>query len=260
MPDRLENALAGIASRKRWRASQSGSSSSSSSDMEEDGHEDDEITGSTSTSSNITVSAALSRARSTFTASSSGSSCSSSPLLPTAQDIVTYRALLFDLLLNEIPKRKKTIKGRFDKYDTARRDCISNVALPNLDYGKFPSDEDDRVLFMKWAGGDKPEGSTKAALGTFVKKYHRDPRSGKEALSLEEQRATFAAANANLDSFVTVDAPRRGAPIRYRFRRSTGAPNWDGFPGAAGFEGKTLHEVVNRNLKPTTGLFQSGLA
>jgi hypothetical protein len=77
---------------------------------------------------------------------------------------------------------------------------------------------------------------------------------------LEEQRATFAAANANLDSFVTVDAPRRGAPIRYRFRRSTGAPNWDGFPGAAGFEGKTLHEVMNRNLKPTTGLFQSGLA
>ena len=38
------------------------------------------------------------------------------------------------------------------------------TASVNLDFGKFPSDEDDRVLFMDWNGGDTPKGSTKVAL------------------------------------------------------------------------------------------------
>ena len=109
--------------------------------MEHDGCEGRSSSYSTSTSR--TVGGALTRARLTTTASSSP--------LPTAHDISTYRSMLFalfDLTINVIPKRKKTAKGRFDKYDTAQRDFISNVASPNLDFGKLPSDEDDRVLFM----------------------------------------------------------------------------------------------------------------
>ena len=198
-------------------------------------------------STSRTVGSAFTRARLTTTASSSP--------LPTAHDISTYRSLLFNLTINVIPKRKKTVKGRFDKYDTARRDFISNVALPNLDFGKFPTDEDDRVLFMDWNGGDTPKGSTKVALDAFADKYHRDPRSGKDALSLEEQRAIFAAANANLDNFVAVVSPSRGAPIRYRFQAGEG-----GFPGAGGLAGKTLRETLSRLLKPSLGTFASGLA
>ena len=51
--------------------------------------------------------------------------------------------------------------------------------MPNLDYGKFPSDKDDLVLFMEWHGGDTPKGASKAALNSFADKYHRDPRKGK---------------------------------------------------------------------------------
>jgi len=40
--------------------------------------------------------------------------------------------MLYNLLLLTIPKRKKTAKGRFDKYETARRDYISNCALPRM--------------------------------------------------------------------------------------------------------------------------------
>ena len=258
--DPLGDALAGIAV---LRASQSdgggmvaggsrgSSSSSNSSKMGQ--------SSSSSTSSTSSVGAALSRARLTFAASSTKSSSASISPLPMAQDIVTYRALLYDLLVNVIPGRKKTARGRYDKYDTARKDYASNVALPNLDYGKFPSNEDDRVLFMLWNGGDTPKGASKGALGRFADKYHRDPRKGKEALSLEEQHAIFAAASANLDSFVTVEKPCRGAPIRYRFNQSAGKDKWDGFPGAVGLEGKTLHEAMNRRLKLKKGTCATGL-
>ena len=68
------------------------------------------------------------------------------------------------------------------------------------------------------------------ALDAFADKYHCDPRSGKEALSLEERRATFSAAKANLDDYVAVVAPSRGAPIRHRFQAGEG-----GFPGLVGW-------------------------
>ena len=193
-----------------------------------------------STSTISSVGAALTRARLTFAASSTNASSGSISPLPMAQDIVTYRALLYDLLINVIPGKKKTVKGRYDKYDTARKDFATNVALPNLDYGKFPSDEDDRLLFMEWHGGNTPKGASMVALNRFADKYHRDPRKGKEVLSLEEQHATFDAASANLDSFVTVEKPIRGAPIRYRFRKSAGNDKWDGFPGAVGLEKRNL--------------------
>ena len=53
----------------------------------------------------------------------------------------------------------------------------------------------------------------------------------------------------------TVVAPSRSAPIRYRFQAREG-----GFPGAGGFAGKTLREVLSRFLKPSLGTFASGLA
>jgi hypothetical protein len=40
--------------------------------------------------------------------------------------------MLYDLLLMAISRRKKTPRGRFDKYETARRDYISNCALPRM--------------------------------------------------------------------------------------------------------------------------------
>jgi len=46
--------------------------------------------------------------------------------------------MLYNLLLLTIPKRKKTAKGRFDKYETARRDYISNYALPRLELEGLP--------------------------------------------------------------------------------------------------------------------------
>jgi hypothetical protein len=87
---------------------------------------------SSTSASTMTVGGAFTRDRMTTTASSSP--------LPTAHDSSRYRSLLFDLTMNVIPRRKKAVKGRFDKYDTARRDYISNVALLKLDIGKFPSD------------------------------------------------------------------------------------------------------------------------
>ena len=82
--------------------------------------------------------AALLRARANFQLSSSTSSNSSTStsstsaasVVPTAKDIGTYKSMLCNLLLLTIPKRKKTAKGRFDKYETARRDYISNCARP----------------------------------------------------------------------------------------------------------------------------------
>ena len=112
---------------------------------------------------------------------------------------------------------------------------------------------------MEWHGGNTPKGASMVALNRFADKYHRDPRKGKEVLSLEEQHATFDAASANLDSFVTVEKPIRGAPIRYRFRKSAGNDKWDGFPGAVGLEGKTLHEAMNRRLKLNKGPCATGL-
>ena len=83
----------------------------------------------TSPCTRSTVGGALTRARLITTDSSSP--------LPSASDISNYRSLLFNLTINVIPKRKKTVKGRFDKYETARRDFISYVALPNLVFGSF---------------------------------------------------------------------------------------------------------------------------
>jgi hypothetical protein len=42
--------------------------------------------------------------------------------------------MLYDLLLMAISRRKKTPRGRFDKYETARRrrDYMSNCALPRM--------------------------------------------------------------------------------------------------------------------------------
>jgi len=62
--------------------------------------------------------------------------------------ITAYRGLLVNMFDVIIPARKKTSKGRFDKLDTARRDFIVNVALPRLDNGAFPAEQDDRALFM----------------------------------------------------------------------------------------------------------------
>ena len=64
--------------------------------------------------------------------SSSTTTTSAASAVPTAEDIGTYKSMLYNLLLLTIPKRKKTAKGRFDKYETARRDYISNCALPRM--------------------------------------------------------------------------------------------------------------------------------
>ena len=83
--------------------------------------------------------AALLRARANFqrssstssnSSSSSSSSSSATSVVPTAKDIGKYKSMLYNLLLMVIPRRKKTPRGRFDKYETARRDYISNYALP----------------------------------------------------------------------------------------------------------------------------------
>ena len=69
--------------------------------------------------------AALLRARANFQLSSSTSSNSTSSTststsaasaVPTAKDIGKYKSMLYDLLLMAIPRRKKTPRGRFDKY------------------------------------------------------------------------------------------------------------------------------------------------
>ena len=59
---------------------------------------------------------------------------SAASVVPTAKDIGKYKSMLYDLLLMAIPRRKKTPRGRFDKYETARRDyiSISNCALPRM--------------------------------------------------------------------------------------------------------------------------------
>ena len=51
-----------------------------------------------------------------------------------------------------------------------------------FDFGKFPSDEDDRVLFIDWNGGDTPRARLRWP-DTFADKYHRDPSIGKEVLT-----------------------------------------------------------------------------
>ena len=89
------------------------------------------------------IDAALLRARANFQRSSSTSSNSSSSsstssstsaasVVPTAKDIGKYNSMLYDLLLMAISRRKKTPRGRFDKYETARRNYISNYALPRM--------------------------------------------------------------------------------------------------------------------------------
>lgn len=58
----------------------------------------------------------------------------------------SYRGLLVNLFAVVIPARKKAVV--FDKCDAARRYFIISVAPPRIDGGAFPSDEDDRALFM----------------------------------------------------------------------------------------------------------------
>ena len=87
----------------------------------------------------------------------------------------------------------------------------------------------------------------------FADKNHSSPRSGKEALFLEDRRATFAAAKAKLDNYVAIMPPSRGVPIRYRFQMGEGE-----FRGAGWLAGKTMRETLSRFLKPSSGNFLSG--
>tara|TARA_B110000196_G_scaffold229109_1_gene197741 strand:+ start:313 stop:693 length:381 start_codon:yes stop_codon:yes gene_type:complete len=41
-----------------------------------------------------------------------------------------------------------SVSGRYHKHETARNDFILNNALPGLEFGAFPSDHDDKCLFM----------------------------------------------------------------------------------------------------------------
>ena len=160
--------------------------------------------------------------------------------------IQAYRALLNNLLLLRIPNRKKTNRGRFCRDDTARRDYIVNCALPRLDNGAFPNDEDDRALFMKHPndeGGAPLSASEDAFMKGWSKKAHPDPRSREQHTS-ETRQSILTAAAAAPEIFGREENPSRGSATAYRFLPSTKEGSWDGFPGASGFKGMTLSEVM----------------
>ena len=78
------------------------------------------------------------------------------------KEIESYRALLLDLMYNTIPARKRVPgQGRFQKYETAKKDYILNSALPGLEFGAFPSDYDDTCLFMPGANEVNEAGEPK---------------------------------------------------------------------------------------------------
>ena len=164
--------------------------------------------------------------------------------------IQAYRALLNNLLLLRIPNRKKTNRGRFCRDDTARRDYIVNCALPRLDNGAFPNDEDDRALFMKHPndeGGAPISASEDAFMKGWSKKAHPDPRSREQHTS-ETRQSILTAAAAAPEIFGREENPSRGSATAYRFLPSTKEGSWDGFPGASGFKGMTLRGHAHQGV------------
>ena len=65
-----------------------------------------------------------------------------------ASFIVTVHALLVALVDTIIPSRYSGRGGRYKSADTARKTYVRAIALAALRYGKFPSADDWRLLFM----------------------------------------------------------------------------------------------------------------
>lgn len=92
-----------------------------------------------------------------------------------ASFIVTVHALLVALVDTIIPSRYSGRGGRYKSADTARKTYVRAIALAALRYGKFPSADDWRLLFMY----PPPQKNSidGRALSAWAKKIHPDPRA-----------------------------------------------------------------------------------
>jgi hypothetical protein len=157
-------------------------------------------------------------------ANAATSSCiSTGSSIPSADDIRIFRERLLHLVHTVIPGRRKGGRGRSTTVDTARLVFAREVVLPELYFGKFPSDIDTRMLFASHPAdsiasdvivpvheleGASPISALSSinftdlsflfSITAWAKSKHVDPRST-QAVPLQVQQTMFRFLSINPD-------------------------------------------------------------